>query len=307
VDSYTAINPNGYGYLMQRNAFVQLVSVFTNWSRYGLWCHDGGQVTVANSNNTFGDFALVATGFRNTIRIEDPVGEPRGVYVATADAITEQSATIIDEMYALLADEFVEVQNFSQENEDLTRRDAGTLLRELADDFRSGQDKGSQYFVKGLFDWNAQYYFDASLLPIFLRSWDIIEERILARCALTSPAESMLDSLITLIKTNVETPPTLAFPSVVEATGQQFSYVGSGVNYNSLPYSQRGTGEAINPSFANLKLDGGRIYATFSTEEGDTYLGDDLRVDFERGTVEGQAFSRGVQNIALPLIQALGA
>jgi len=307
VDSYTAINPNGYGYLMQRNAFVQLVSVFTNWSRYGLWCHDGGQVTVANSNNTFGDFALVATGFRNTIRIEDPVGEPRGVYVATADAITEQSATIIDEMYAQLASEFTEVQNFSQENEDLTRRDAATLLRELAGDFRSGQDRGAQYFVKGLFDWNAQYFFDSALLPIFLRSWDIIEERILARCALTSPAEAMLDSLITLIKTNVETPPTIPFPSVVEATGQQFSYVGSGVNYNSLPFSQRGTGEAINPSFANLKLDGGRIYATLSTEEGDTYLGDDLRVDFERGTVEGQAFSRGVQNIALPLIQALGA
>ena len=307
VDSFTAINPNGYAYLMKRNAFVQLVSVFSNWSRYGLWCHDGGQVTVANSNNTFGDYALVATGFRNTVRIEDPVGQPRGVYIATADAITEQSATIIEEMYTQLASEFTVVQNFSAENEALTRRDAGTLLKQLSDDFRSGQDKGSQYFVKGLFDWNAGYYFAESLLPIFLRSWEIIQARILARCALTSPAEDMLDSLITLIKTNVETPPTLSFPSVVEATGQQFSYVGAGVNYNALPFSQRGTGEAVNPSLANLKLDGGRIYATFSTELGDTYLGDDLRVDFERGTVEGQAFSRGVQNITLPLIQALGA
>jgi hypothetical protein len=306
VDSFTAINPNGYGYLMTRNAFVQLVSVFTNWSRYGLWCHDGGQVTVANSNSTFGDYALVATGFRTTIRIPDPVGEPRGVYVAAADAITEQASVIIDEMYAELADEFVEVQNFTQEQEELTRRDAATLLRELADDLRSGQDRGSQYFVKGLFNWNAEYFFDPALLPIFLRSYDIIEERILARCSLTSPAEAMLDSLITLIKTNLETPPTIPFPSVVEATGQQFSYVGSGVNYNSLPYSQRGTGLAGDPALVNLKVNGGRIYATFSTELGDTYLGEDLRVDFERGTVEGQAFSRGVQNITLPLIQALG-
>jgi hypothetical protein len=306
IDSFTAINPNGYAYLMVRNAFVQLVSVFTNWSRYGLWCHDGGQVTVANSNSTFGDYAFVSTGFRYTIRIPDPVGQPRGVYVAAADAITEQRDIIIEEMYALLAAEFVEVQNFTQEQEALTRRDAGTLLRELADDFRSGQDKGSQFFVKGLFDWNAQYFFDPDLLPIFLRSWDIIEERILARCSLTSPAADMLGSLIDLIKTNVSTPPTIPFPSVVEATGQQFSYVGSGVNYNSLPFSQRGTGEAANPTIVNLKVDGGRIYATFSTELGDTYLGEDLRVDFERGTVEGQAFSRGVQNITLPLIQALG-
>jgi hypothetical protein len=307
IDSFTAINPNGYGYLIAKNAFVQLVSVFTNWSRYGLWSHDGGQVTVANSNNTFGDYALVATGFRYAVQIPDPVGAPRGVYIAAADAIVEQKDIIIEEMYAQLASEFVVVQNFTEEQEQLTRRDAGTLLRELADDLRSGQDRGSQYFVKGLFNWNAQYFFDASLLTIFLRSYDIIEARILARCALTSPAEAMLDSLITLIKTNLETPPRIGFPSVVEATGQQFSYVGAGVNYNSLPYSQRGTGLAGDPALVNLKLDGGRIYATFSTERGDTYLGDDLRVDFERGTVEGQAFSRGVQNITLPLIQALGA
>jgi hypothetical protein len=306
VDSFTAINPNGYGYLMVRNAFVQLVSVFTNWSRYGLWCHDGGQVTVANSNNTFGDYALVATGFRTTIRIEDPVGQPRGVYVAAADAITEQRDIIIEEMYAQLAAEFVEVQNFTQQQEALTRRDAGTLLEQLANDFRSGQDRGAQFFVKGLFDWNAQYFFAPGLLPIFLRSWDIIEERIRARCALVAPAEAMLASLIALIKTNVSTPPTIALPSVVEATGQQFSYVGSGVNYNSLPFAQRGTGTAVDPANANLKLEGGRIYATFSTELGDTYLGEDLRVDFERSTIEGQAFSRGVQNIALPLIIGVG-
>lgn len=306
VDSFTAINPNGYGYLIARNAFVQLVSVFTNWSRYGLWSHDGGQVTVANSNNTFGDYALVATGFRNTIQIPDPVGQPRGVYIAAADAIVEQKNTIIEEFYAQLASEFVVVQNFTEEQEQLTRRDAGTLLRELADDLRSGQDRGSQFFTKGHFDWNAQYFFNPSLLAIYLRSFDIIEARILARCSLTAPAESMLDSLIALIKTNLQTPPRIGFPSVVEATGQQFSYVGSGVNYNSLPYSQRGTGLAGDPALVNLKLNGGRIYATFSTELGDTYLGDDLRVDFERGTVEGQAFSRGVQNITLPLIQALG-
>ena len=306
VDSFTSINPNGYSYLMTRNAFVQLVSVFTNWARYGLWCHDGGQVTVANSNSTFGDYALVSTNYRWTIRIPDPVGEPRGVYIAAADAVTEQTSIIIEEVYALLAAEFVEVQNFTLEQEALTRRDLGTLLRELADDLRSGQDRGSQFFVKGLFDWNGQYYFDPDLLPIFLASYDYTFDRIMARCSLTSPAEAMLTSLISLIKTNLETPPLLGFPSVVEATGQQFSYVGSGVNYNSLPYSQRGTGLAGDPALVNLKVNGGRIYATFSTEMGDTYLGEDLRVDFERGTVEGQAFSRGVQNITLPLIQALG-
>jgi hypothetical protein len=306
VDSFTAINPNGYAYLMERNAFVQLVSVFTNWSRYGLWCHDGGQVTVANSNSTFGDYALVSTGFRQSIRIPDPVGQPRGVYVTEANGVTAEAETIIEEVWQELYDNFPAVQAFTPEQEALTRRDLATLLRELSDDLRSGQDRGSQFFIKGLFDWNAGYYFAADLLPIFLASYDYAEARILANVTFGTGAAAMLDSLINLIKTNVATPPTIPFPSQVEATGQQFSYVGSGVNYNSLPYSQRGTGVAVDPSLVNLKLEGGRIYATFSTELGDTYLGEDLRVDFERGTVEGQAFSRGVQNITLPLIQALG-
>ena len=36
VDSFTAINPNGVGYAVVNDALVQLVSVFTNWSRVGV-------------------------------------------------------------------------------------------------------------------------------------------------------------------------------------------------------------------------------------------------------------------------------
>lgn len=308
VDSFTAINPNGVGYLMMRDAFVQLVSVFTNWSRVGLWAHQGGQVTVANSNNTFGDYAFASTGFRNVLRLPDldPTA-PLDVYIPAADEIVEDQAVIIDNMYAQLASEFVEVQNFTAEQEALTRRDAATLLKNLSDDLRSGQDRGIRYFLRGLFDWNAQYHFDAALLPIFLRSYEILLAEIKLRPPqIILPAEDMLDYLFAFLATNLETPQTFGFPSVIEATGQQFSYAGTGVNYNSLPISQRGTGRANDPTQAIFKADGGRIYATFSTETGDTYLGEDLRVDFERNTIEGQAFSRGVQNIALPLIIGVG-
>jgi hypothetical protein len=95
------------------------------------------------------------------------------------------------------------------------------------------------------------------------------------------------------------------FGSLIEATGQQLSYGGAGVNYNALPAAQRGSGRS-SPVESIQKFDGGRIYATFGTENVDTYLGEDLRVDFERSVIEGQAFSRGVQNIALPLIIGLG-
>lgn len=306
VDSFTAINPNGYAYLVARNALVQLVSVFTNWSRYGMWCHDGGQLTVSNSNITFGDYSFVSTGFRNSVVVPDPVGQSYAVYVAAADKIEEDELDIIDEMYAQLASEYTVVQNFTAEQEQFTRRDAGTLLRQLEYDLRSAQDRGAQTFVKGLFNWNGEYVFDPTLLPIFIRSFEILEARINARGSLVASAMPMITLLFTLVKNNLNNPTLIVFSSVLEVTGQQFSYAGTGVNYNALPFGQRGTGVAPAPPTTILQKDSGRVYATFSTESGDTYLGTDLRVDFERNNIEGQSFSKGVQNISLPLIIGIG-
>jgi len=309
VDSFTAINPNGVGYAITRNAFVQLVSVFTNWSRVGLWAHDGGQVTVANSNNTFGDYAFAATGFRRAIRIDGVADQSLiRAYPAAANTITSQTEAIVT---ALMTTRYPTLPNWnglSADQKALAERDTRTLLRSLAGDLRAGQDRGAQFFAKGLFDWNADYAFSIALVPLFLASWEQVRVELAAR--ITDPgAQAMMAALIALISDVVAAPEAYrtGFPSVIEATGQQFSYAGSGVNYNALPYAQRGTGRAPDPSSAILKSGGGRIYATFSTETGDTWLGEDLRVDFERNTIEGQAFSRGVQNIALPLIIGLGA
>ena len=306
VDSFTAINPNGYGYIVTRNALVQLVSVFTNWSRYALWAHDGGQITVSNSNITFGDYGLVSSGARNVVRIANPVGQPRAVYSDAADLIATNSTTIIDNMYTQLEAEYVEVQNFTPEQEAFTRRDAATFLQEIIGDLRSAQDRGAQTFVKGFFDWNGQYFFDDSLLPIFSRSFSLLVDEIEDLGGAVTPAMQMINSLLALINTNFLSPQRQPFVSVIESNGHQFSYSGTGVNYNALPFSQRGTGEAPLPETTIAQVNGGRVYATFTTEQGDSYLGSDLRVDFQRNTIEGQAFSRGVQNITLPLIIALG-
>jgi len=308
VDSFTAINPNGVGYAITRNAFVQLVSVFTNWSRVGLWAHDGGQVTVANSNNTFGDYALAATGFRRTIRIEG-VANPGAIrpYTAAANTILTGTEAIVTALMTTRYPALDGWSNLTVTQRSLTERDTRTLLASIANDLRAGQDRGIQYFAKGLFDWNANYAFSFALVPLFLACWEAARAELASRIDPT--AMGMVHQLLDLLRAVVSTPETYrtGFPSVIEATGQQFSNAGAGVNYNALPYSQRGTGTNPDPATALLKTGGGRIYATFSTELGDTYLGEDLRVDFERSTIEGQAFSRGVQNIALPLIIGIGS
>lgn len=306
VDSFTAINPNGVGYAVTRSAFAQLVSVFTNWSRVGIWAHQGGQITMANSNNTFGDYAFASTSFRNVIRIESTLA---GLSVQTASAalITSQLETIVTNLMTIRYPTLTGWGGLTPAQIELTERDTRTLLTAIINDLSSGQDKAAQAFAKGLFNWNAQYAFATSLLQLFVDSWEQVRLELLARLTVTA-AENMVTSLIGLITDVAQNPATyrVSFSSVIEATGQQFSNAGSGVNYNSLPFSQRGTGENPDPLLAIYKADGGKVYATFSTEVGDTYLGEDLRVDFERSTIEGQAFSRGVQNIALPLIIGLG-
>jgi len=309
VDSFTAINPNGVGYAVTRNAFVQLVSVFTNWARVGLWAHDGGQITVANSNNTFGDYALAATGFRNTVQIEGLSGTGvLATHTTAANTLTVQTEAIITALMGTRYPTLAGFNGLSERDKAFTERDTRTLLRSLINDLRSGQDRGAQSFAKGLFDWNANYAFSVALVPLFFATWEQVRLELVDRTT-NNAAQAMITALIGLISDVVTRPQDyrVGFASVIEATGQQFSYAGSGVNYNALPFSQRGTGRAPDPASTLLKTGGGRIYATFSTEVGDTYLGEDLRVDFERNTIEGQAFSRGVQNIALPLIIGLGA
>lgn len=317
VDSFTAINPNGIGYMIQKGGFVQLVSVFTNWSRVGLWSHFGGQMTVANSNNTFGDYAMVSTWFRRMIEIVD--GAPSVEYADAAALIDANIEAWADELLGL----YQLIPDWNSSYDTLARRDTVTLLQQLRNDLESGQERASQFFVKGLFDWNARFNVgpdpEASI-PFFIAAWDVVEtflndEFTAAAVSGGARVTYLIDDVIKAVVQGMYDYLYLAgpvpsflttFPSVIEATGQQFSNAGSGVNYNAFPPSQRGTGLTVDPLLAILKRNGGQVYATFATENGDTYLGEDIRVDFKRSVIEGQAFSRGVQNITLPLIVALG-
>jgi len=402
VDSFTAVNPNGVGYAVVNDALVQLVSIFTNWSRVGVWAHNGGQVTTTNSNSTFGDYAFASTGFRYAVKI-DSVANVQNL--SASSNLANYISTNMSNIVSSLMTKYQEIDGWSTISSDptyltLTARDTTTLLTEIADDIKSGKDQGARFFTYGLFTANSvgpsadvryslqvddvigfnlsapvyssngthnfiangtvysansttnkiivqysngvfksgdtlvmrdsppttaailsvepivtppDYVFNINLKPQFLNSWVVVRDTLRAFTANVqinagARANNMINELFSMINDVVSTPEkyTIPFESRIEATSQQFSYAGSGINYNALPYGQRATGVAPDPTTNLYSNNGGLIYATFSTERGDTYLGKDLRVDFERSTIEGQAFSRGVQNITLPLIIGVG-
>lgn len=326
VDSFTAVNPNGVAYAVVENALVQLVSVFTNWSRVGIWAHAGGQVTVVNSNSTFGDYAFASTGYRYVVRLEG-IADRDNILTecSTFGNFLKSNADVIVDYLMNDPSGYQTIPSWSTISSNtalanLTSRDTKTILLETADDLIAGQDAGTCFWIQSLFvantattySANSAYSFDPAYVPLFTASYGKIKDYLMYRTLDvpgTEPdANSMIDGMFTLavdVVTDPE-PYTQIFQSKIEAASHQFSYAGSGVNYNALPFGQRATGIATDPTTNLYTSNGGVIYATFNTEQGDTYLGPDLRVDFERSTIEGQAFSRGVQNITLPLIIGVG-
>ena len=62
LDAFTQFNADGIGVLMQNRAYAQLVSCFTISTSTSIKAETGAQCSITNSNSSFGDFGLVATG-----------------------------------------------------------------------------------------------------------------------------------------------------------------------------------------------------------------------------------------------------
>lgn len=62
LDSYTQFNQGGLGIHIINSGYAQLVSIFTICTTYGVLCESGGQCSITNSNNSFGDYGLAAYG-----------------------------------------------------------------------------------------------------------------------------------------------------------------------------------------------------------------------------------------------------
>jgi hypothetical protein len=64
LDAYTQVAPNGVGCQVVGRGFIQLVSFFTNFSAYSVKVIDGGHAVLLNSNTSFGDYGMYASGSR---------------------------------------------------------------------------------------------------------------------------------------------------------------------------------------------------------------------------------------------------
>ena len=61
-DAFTQINSGGIGVHILNSGYAQLVSIFTVFCDVAIFCESGGQCSVTNSNSSFGNYGLKATG-----------------------------------------------------------------------------------------------------------------------------------------------------------------------------------------------------------------------------------------------------
>lgn len=91
--------------------------------------------------------------------------------------------------------------------------------------------------------------------------------------------------------------------SLITSSSHTFEWIGAGTNVNTaLPYLG---GTPIEENQV-IQINGGRVYYTSTDQKGDFKIGDGLKINRAKGTVEGRVFRKSLYSTLTPYILALG-
>jgi hypothetical protein len=342
VDAYTQVAFNGIGLCVRGRGYAQQVSFFTNFSRVGIFAMDGGHASLLNSNTTFGDYGLRASGSRILI-VPDITNISSSIDSTASSLLLANSASIQNYM-------MTELQTYGWYSSSYlistssaylsTIKDSGLLIQALAADllvpkaartstFLQGQFKGQDVsndkrytlptasvdFRKGAI---AAFRVNDSkhMAQDYTSSYKYIKDYIINDPdtlfgSMTTDAKNkigqMLDLAVDVIRSvaiDVEPKYLQEFGSLITSTSHDLSYAGSGVNFLGLPVNQGGIGET-NFDIRIYEEAGGRVYHTSGDETGDFFAGADFVIKQATGTIEGRTFNKAIAARVVPLNLAL--
>lgn len=341
VDAYTQVAFNGIGVCVRGAGYAQLVSVFTNFSRAGIYCLDGGHTSLLNSNTTFGDYGLRASGSR-TLVVPDISSVSTHSLQADGGLITTRKQDILDYMIGELqlsgsySSSYLDTGSATYTS---TLTDAGLLLDSVARDLQDAEAANTSRFTQGLF--KAQDISSGSIytvpapsgsslqavavIPVndgnalagdFILSYEKMADYIVDDpdgyfTSMTANGKTKVGQLFavpsgTLESVIINNEATLlqAFGSLITSTAHDFSYAGSGVNFLGLPPNQGGVGQT-NFDLRVVEENGGRVFYTAGDETGDFFVGEGFIIRQETGIIEGRTFERALAARFTPINLAL--
>jgi len=342
VDAYTQVAFNGIGVCIRGRGYSQLVSFFTNFSRIGVYCIDGGHASLLNSNTTFGDFGLRAKGLRMLIK-PDISAVSASIDVSGSLLISANKANIQAYMTQQLLISGSYKENYYS-GSTYCYKDSGIIVDSLADDLLSPGAARISQFTSGMFkgqDVSSGSIFtlpiasgstftkgavsvvprasnaSGSLIGDFILGWQFIRKYIVDDpsgnfSTLSTPARNKVNQLMTVLIDTVTAVDVNGagaqylqeFGSLITSTSHDFSYAGAGVNFLALPINQGGVGET-NVALRIFEETGGRIFHTSGDETGDFYAGNDFIIRQATGTIEGRTFTKAITAQITPINLAL--
>ena len=342
VDAYTQVAFNGIGVCIRGRGYSQLVSFFTNFSRIGVYCIDGGHASLLNSNTTFGDFGLRAKGLRMLVK-PDISAVSASIDVSGSLLISANKANIQAYMTQQLLISGSYKENYYS-GSTYCYKDSGIIVDSLADDLLSPGAARISQFTSGMFkgqDVSSGSIFtlpiasgstftkgavsvvprasnaSGSLIGDFILGWQFIRKYIVDDpsgnfSTLSTPARNKVNQLMTVLIDTVTAVDVNGagaqyleeFGSLITSTSHDFSYAGAGVNFLALPINQGGVGET-NVALRIFEETGGRVFHTSGDETGDFYAGNDFIIRQATGTIEGRTFTKAITAQITPINLAL--
>jgi len=341
VDAYTQVAFNGIGLCVRGRGYAQQVSFFTNFSRIGIYATDGGHASLLNSNTTFGDYGLRASGSRilvvpniNPISSSiDTIGS--SLLTTNKNAIRNNMMTNL-QTYGWYSASYLDTNSTIYA---LTMKDSGLLIDALAADllvvsasrlsnFLQGEFKGQDVSIGKIYTLPPATGFTRGAIAAFrvndskhiaqdyTSSYKYIRDYIVNDpdslfTTMTSQGKDKVEQMMNLaidvirsVAIDVEPTYLQEFGSLITSTSHDFSYAGSGVNFLALPNNQGGVG-VTNFETRIYEEDGGRVYHTSGDETGDFYAGNGFVIKQATGTIEGRAFDKATAARIVPLNLAL--
>ena len=153
VDAYTQVAFNGIGICVRGRGYAQLVSFFTNFSRVGTYCIDGGHASLLNSNTTFGDYGLRSKGLRLLV-VPDISDMSSSIDANGSSLLKTYKSNIQNYMISQLSVSGSYNTSYisgSGQYYTSTITDSGLLINAISDDLLSPKSARVSQFIQGLF------------------------------------------------------------------------------------------------------------------------------------------------------------
>lgn len=288
----TPVSQNGIGYVAKNGGLINAVNAISIWAHKHFVALGGGQIILSACSTQFGDYTLVADGYRQIVNPPESTVTPFIDSIAAADIDANKDTIINDTWNALVTGGYT--AGWTALDETYTRRDSGTLIQVISWVLQTAKDKPIEDFSKGLFDTLGITIIDSGKRLAFIFAWEFIRDQIKALPNVDAAADTLVDSLIQVILDTEASPVFLRQPSTITAIGHTWNSIMSGVALTKIPPSVNAT----NIEESILELNSGVVIASGQDDEGSALFIGGMKIDADTGELSGPPFESAVNRIA---------